>query len=91
MTLPNRRPNMTTDLIWKDKRYHLCVGYDPNGRPAECFLSGAKAGTDLDTLHDDAMIAVSKLLQSGADPKELSQTFGGQSIIGAVAEEIARL
>ena len=74
------------------KNYYLTIGFYPDtGRPAEVFLAGAKSGSDQDALLDDAMIAVSKLLQSGADPKELSHTFGGQSLIGAVALEIANV
>lgn len=88
--LPTRRPAETRDLHWNGQRYHLCVGINPHtGRPAEAFLSGAKAGSEMDALIDDAMIALSKLLQAGADPQELASTFGGQSIIGAVAQEIA--
>lgn len=90
MTLPNRRPGEIEILWFNGHRYHLCIGFDPKTyRPVEAFLSGAKIGSDQDALIDDAMICLSKLLQAGADPQELSATFGQQSIIGAVAQRIA--
>lgn len=90
--LPPRRPSETRSMWWGGKRYHLTIGLWPDStRPAEVFISGAKAGSEMDHLLDDCCIAVSKLLQSGADPQELAATFGCQSIMGAVAAEVASL
>lgn len=90
MTLPDRRPGQTEMLWFNGRRYHLCIGFDPKTfRPAEAFLSGAKVGSDQDALLDSACIILSKLLQAGADPKELSETLGQQCILGAAAQRIA--
>jgi len=91
--LPTRRPGITVDLTWPPEsgnRYHLCIGVHPETmRPAEVFLSGARAGSEMDHLLDDCCIAVSKLLLAGADPSELVETFGNRSIMGAVVAEVA--
>lgn len=80
--LPPRRPNES-------------VGYFADGRPAEVFCHGAKVGSGMDLLIDDACVALSMLLQHGADPMALAHSMGRlggcapASIIGALAVLVA--
>jgi len=94
--LPNRRPNETVDLEFDGVRYAVTVGYFPDGRPGEVFTHGAKIGSAMDGLLDDACIAVSLLLQLGIEPPRLAASMGRlgdrtspASIIGALADMLA--
>lgn len=94
--LPNRRQGVREDFEWprltgvKPQRLALLIGIDPlSGRPAEVFLSGMKSGSDQDARADNAMIAMSKLLQAGFDPAELAATFTAATLEGAVALRVA--
>ncbi len=92
--LPNRRPNETVDLIFNDTRYAVTVGYDPdNGRIGEVFTHGAKVGSNMDAMLDDACVALSMLIQYGAEPCDLGSSMGRHgegnapaSIVGALAD-----
>jgi len=91
--LPNRRPNETVQLTFNDTRYAVTVGYYPDtGRVGEVFTHGAKVGSAMDAILDDACVALSLLLQYGTEPEDLASSMGrhgdGQapaSIIGALA------
>jgi hypothetical protein len=41
------------------------IGFDPDGHPAEIFLSGGKTGSALDSILGDAAIVISVALQHG--------------------------
>ncbi len=98
--LPNRRENETVDLLFEGQRYHVTIGFAPDGRPAEVFCHGAKVGSGMDRLLDDACVALSLLLQHGAEPQALVHSMGRldggavASVIGALvdlgAEQCAR-
>ena len=96
--LPARRPNQTTALVYDGTRYEVTVGFHPaTGEAREVFCHGAKAGSNMDAILDDACILLSVLLQHGVAPASLVATMGrlggvGQcaSIIGALAEHLAR-
>ena len=96
--LPNRRPNRTTELIYDGAPYAVAIGFHPTtGKAREVFCHGAKVGSNMDGILDDACILLSLLLQHGADPASLAATMGrlgeGQqraSIIGAIADVLAR-
>jgi hypothetical protein len=47
------------------------VGFDADGQPRELFLSGAKDGTDLAAILDDASVVLSVALQHGVPPAAL--------------------
>ena len=93
--LPNRRPNETFNILFEGSRYHVTVGYFADGRPGEIFCHGAKVGSGMDLLIDDACVALSMLLQHGADPMALAHSMGRlgggapASIIGALAVLVA--
>ena len=92
--LPNRRPNETMDLMFNETLYAVTVGYNPEtGRIGELFTHGAKVGSNMDAILDDACVALSMLIQYGAEPDGLATSMGrlgtGQapaSIIGALAD-----
>jgi hypothetical protein len=61
--LPNRRPAVTTAFDRDGSRYEMTVGYYPDGRVGEVFLSADRANSLLDFLMSDAAILAS--LDSG--------------------------
>ncbi len=95
--LPNRRPNETVQLMFNDTAYAVTVGYYANtGCIGEVFTHGAKVGSNMDAILDDACVALSMLLQHGTEPGSLASSMGrhggGQapaSIIGALADLLA--
>ena len=91
--LPNRRPNETVELIFSGTRYAVTVGFYPtDGRVGELFTHGAKVGSSMDAILDDACVGLSLLLQCGIKPaaisKSMSRIHDGEpaSIIGALAD-----
>ncbi len=93
--LPNHRPNETVGLHFEGQHYHVTIGYFADGRPGEVFCHGAKVGSGMDLPIDDACVALSMLLQYGAEPMALAHSMGGlgdgapASIIGALAILVA--
>ncbi len=61
--LPNRRPAETQDLAINGMRLTATIGFDAEGRPAEVFLSGAKDGSTMAAILDDASVVISVALQ----------------------------
>jgi hypothetical protein len=95
--LPDRRPNLTAAVKLADRAYAVTIGFYPDGRVGEVFAHGAKVGSEIDFLLDDACVAISLLLQLGADPAALAASMGrlgdGRSpvsIIGALVDLVAR-
>ena len=96
--LPNRRPSFTTELVFEGGSYSATLGFDAhNNRIAEVFTHGAKAGSAIDRILDDACVALSLLLQYGVEPAALASSMGRlgdgtspASIIGALADLIVR-
>ena len=80
------------ELDFGGQRYAATVGFDLNGAPAEIFVKGAKLGSQLDALLDDASILISLLLQHGVQPAAIAKSMGkvrkGEytSIIGMLAD-----
>lgn len=96
--LPNRRPSVTAELIHDGCAYAVSAGFDPaDGWLGEVFTHGAKVGSNMDGILDDACIALSLLLQHGVEPTALASTMGRlgdgktpASIIGALADLLTR-
>ena len=88
--LPNRRLNETVDMLFDGQRFHVTIGFAPDGRPREVYCHGAKVGSSMDLLLDDACVALSLLLQHGIEPRGLTHSMGrlgdgaAASIIGAL-------
>ncbi len=93
--LPPRRKNETADLVFEGTRYHATVGFTSDGEAREVFCHGAKVGSGMDRLIDDACVMLSLLLQHGVQPRELVRSMGRlddgspASIIGALADLVA--
>jgi hypothetical protein len=93
-SLPNRRPNETVELMFNDTRYEVTIGFFPTtGRVGEVFTHGAKVGSAMDAILDDACVALSLLLQHGVAPSALAASMGRDgngkrpsSIIGGLAD-----
>lgn len=96
--LPDRRPNMTMQFVYEANNYSVTLGFDvANDRIGEVFTHGAKIGSAMDRILDDACVALSLLLQHGVSPDALASSMGRlgdgsspSSIIGALADLIAR-
>ncbi len=96
--LPNRRPNETLDIEFDGVPYAVTIGYFSDGRPGEVFTHGAKVGSSLDGLLDDACIVLSILLQFGVEPRQLAPSMGSlgdgrgrASVIGAIIDRLTEL
>ncbi len=72
--LPNRRPALTQDIEVGGHRFTATIGFDEHDRPKEVFLSGAKDGTDLAAILDDASVVLSVALQFGIPATALARS-----------------
>jgi hypothetical protein len=63
---------VTEDVIVGNITLSASVGFDETGRPAEIFLSGAKDGSGLAAILEDASVVISVALQY-ARTRERSQ------------------
>ncbi len=99
--LPDRRPNQTRVIRWagsddQPTEFSVTVGYFLDGRAGEVFANGQKVGSAMQSLLEDACVAVSIALQHGVNPEDLAHSMGRTpiskietrpaSIIGAIAE-----
>ena len=67
--LPDRRPSMTMQFVYEANTYSVTLGFDvANNRIGEVFTHGAKVGSAMDRILDDACVALSLLLQHGVEP-----------------------
>ena len=96
--LPHRRPSNIIELVHDSHAYAVSIGFDPrDGWVGEVFTHGAKVGSTMDGILDDACIALSLLLQHGVGPAALASSMGRLgdgtspvSVIGALADLLAR-
>ena len=73
--LPNRRDAVTQTLLVGSHTFAATVGFDPaTGRPREVFLAGAKDGTDMAAILDDASVVISISLQHGISATALAKS-----------------
>jgi hypothetical protein len=73
--LPNRRRAETIAFERDGSRYCLTVGYFPDGRVGEVFLSADRADSLLDVLASDAAILTSLALQHGCSLQEITHAL----------------
>lgn len=73
--LPGRRQAETVQFEHAGFAYVLTVGFFPDGRPGELFLSAAKTGTALQISTADAAVAASLALQHGCTVDILRGAF----------------
>ena len=73
--LPNRRSSETRALTVGNLTFAATVGFDPaTGRPREIFLDGAKDGTDMAAILDDAAVTLSIALQHGISAAAMAKS-----------------
>lgn len=93
--LPTRRPHLVRGFDHGNLSLHVGIGLYPDGSAGEAFISsGAKAGSDIAALLDDAGILISLLLQHGVAPGYIAGVLGKTgtgartSPIGAAVDEL---
>jgi hypothetical protein len=74
--LPTRRRAVTHDVAIGAIEYHASIGFDLNGAPKEVFLSSGKPGSHVDSLLNDAGIAISIALQCGIKAAAMAVSTG---------------
>jgi ribonucleoside-diphosphate reductase alpha chain len=73
--LPNRRNAVTEALVIGNVSIVAKIGFDAAGRPAEIFLSGAKDGSGMAAILDDASVVISIALQHGIPAAALAKSI----------------
>jgi ribonucleoside-diphosphate reductase alpha chain len=73
--LPNRRKAITETIVIGNMTLTATIGFDETGRPAEVFLSGAKDGSGMAAILDDASVVISVALQHGIPAKALAKSI----------------
>lgn len=76
MQLSGRRQNETRKVVFQNRPYFICVGYDEDGQPREVFADGSKEGSGMQAIMRDACVLVSIALQHGIEPAELAHSLG---------------
>lgn len=85
-------------LVHDCRPYSVTIGFDlSTGKIGEVFTHGAKIGSAMDGILDDACVALSLLLRHGVAPAALAASMGRlgdgktpASIIGALSDLLAR-
>jgi hypothetical protein len=86
------------ELVHDFRSYSVTVGFDVERNAiGEVFTHGAKVGSAMDAILDDACVTLSLLLQHGVEPSALAASMGrlgdgktAASIIGTLADLLAR-
>ena len=89
--LPSRRTAETVAFEFGGRAYEATVGFYPDGRPGEVFVDGAKVGSAVEAILDDAAVLMSLLLQHGVEPSALAKTIGRVEVLGDAASPIGVL
>jgi ribonucleoside-diphosphate reductase alpha chain len=94
--LPQRRHCETFDMQYGDLRgkFSVSIGRYPDDTIGEVFISGLKAGSELDSVTRDGAILLSLCLQHGVSMELIQRALtrnldgGPSTIIGAVVDRI---
>lgn len=73
--LPDRRRNVTLDIVFGEQAFTVCIGFDDAGAPREVFVDGPKQGSLLRHLLSDACVVISVALQNGIAPDRLGASL----------------
>src|SRR5262245_45264654 len=95
--LPNRRETETFELVHGNKNtvFKVSTGRYPDGRIAEVFIFGAKAGSEVEAVAHDGAVILSIAMQYGVPLDVIKgaikrETDGSPStIVGAVIDKLA--
>lgn len=94
--LPTRRSATSFEVVAGTTKVTMTVGFFPNGKPAEVFVSNLKAGSQMEAVARDASVLLSIALQHGISlaeiNKSLTQDASGvpSSVIGAIVRELMK-
>lgn len=94
--LPHRRSAETFDVIRANTKFAVTVGFYPDGRVAEVFVCGAKAGSDFEAVARDGAVLLSLALQHGVPLDVMRGALTRETndepstIIGAVVDRLAK-
>lgn len=94
--LPARREALTVDLRHHGERFHATLGRGDDGRLAEIFVCGPRAGSDLAAIAHDAAIVLSIAMQHGVPAAAFAPAVSRDgdarpaSIVGALADLLMR-
>jgi hypothetical protein len=96
-TLPQRRRSDTFKIRFGNQNaaYHITVGYYPDGKMGEVFLSTNKSGSMMEALARDIAILMSLALQHGCAMETMRDALtregngDASTIAGAVADILA--
>ncbi len=94
--LPARRRAVLLTCEHRGSLYDVAIGAYDDDRPDEMFITGVRAGSDIDALLNDAAILISLALQNGVHLADLARSMGREgdretpsSIIGAALDRAA--
>lgn len=98
-TLPNRRACATFEMKHGGQNtvFAITVGYYADGRIGEVFISGAKAGSEIDAIARDGAVLLSIALQYGVPLETVKHAISRNvdssaiTIIGAVIDQLAKM
>jgi hypothetical protein len=94
--LPNRRFGENFELRHggKNTSFIVTLGRYPDGRVGEVFISGAKAGSEVDAVARDGAILLSLALQHGVPLETIKHAMtrepdgSASTIVGAVVDRL---
>ena len=72
--LPNRRKAITETIVIGNMTIAASVGFGETGTPQEIFLSGAKDGSGMAAILEDASVVISVALQHGIPAAALAKS-----------------
>jgi|SRR5262245_28307156 len=97
--LPQRRYGETFELTHgkHNTAFQITTGHYPDGTIGEVFISGAKAGTDLEAVARDGAVLMSLALQHGCTIETMRHAITREqdgkpsTIVGAVIDKLTEL
>ncbi len=96
MLLPHRRAGENFEMTHggKNTRFTITVGHYPDGSVGEVFISGAKAGSEVDAVARDGAVLLSLALQHGVPLETIRHAItreadgSASTIVGAVVDRL---
>jgi hypothetical protein len=94
--LPQRRHCETFDMRFGNHAapFNITVGHYPDGTPGEVFITGAKTGSEMAAITNDAAVLLSLAMQYGVPMTTIRSAImrnadgTASSIVGAVIDTI---